>query len=98
MDLDYFVCDFVIFSLIDDYDDVFGDLEWVEGEFKLAINLGSNDIARFSSPLMASMLFVYIWLRNESLMYMIMKWNWVLWINMVMGRTKSLLHDFKEWF
>ena len=27
MDLDSFVYDFVIFSLIDDYDDVFGDLE-----------------------------------------------------------------------
>ena len=38
MDLDCFVYDFVIFSLIDDYDGVFGDLEWVEGEFKLAIN------------------------------------------------------------
>ena len=38
MDLDCFVYDFVIFSLIDDYDDIFGDLEWFEGEFKLAIN------------------------------------------------------------
>ena len=38
MDLDCFVYDFVIFSLIDDYDGVFGGLEWVEGEFKLAIN------------------------------------------------------------
>jgi len=37
MDLDYFVYDFVIFSRIDDYDGVFGDLEWVKGEFKLAI-------------------------------------------------------------
>ena len=37
MDLDCFVYDFVIFSLIDDYDGVFDDLEWVEGEFKLAI-------------------------------------------------------------
>jgi len=27
MDLDYFVYDFVIFSLIDDYDDIFGDLD-----------------------------------------------------------------------
>ena len=32
------------------------------------------------------------------LMYMIMKWNWVLWHGMVMGRTKALLHDFNEWF
>ena len=37
MDLDCFAYDFVIL-LIDDYDVVFGDLEWVEGEFKLAIN------------------------------------------------------------
>ena len=28
MDLDCFVFNFVIFSLIDDYDDVFGDLKW----------------------------------------------------------------------
>jgi len=38
MDLDCFVYDFVMFSLIDDSDGVFGDLEWVEGEFKLVIN------------------------------------------------------------
>ena len=36
MDLDCFVYDFVIFSLIDDYDGVFSDLECVEGEFNLA--------------------------------------------------------------
>ena len=27
IDLDYFVYDLIIFSFIDDYDDVFGDLE-----------------------------------------------------------------------
>ena len=30
MDLYYFVYDFVIFGLIDNYDDVFGDLEWFQ--------------------------------------------------------------------
>jgi len=30
MDLYCFVYDFVIFSLIDDYDDVFGELEWFD--------------------------------------------------------------------
>ena len=30
MDLYCFVYDFLIFSLINDYDDVFGDLEWFQ--------------------------------------------------------------------
>ena len=30
IDLYYFKYDFIIFSLIDDYDDVFGDLEWFQ--------------------------------------------------------------------
>ena len=30
MDLHCFIYDFVIFSLIDDYDDVFDDLEWFQ--------------------------------------------------------------------
>jgi len=30
MDLCCFVYDFVMFSFIDDYDDVFGDLEWFQ--------------------------------------------------------------------
>ena len=28
--MDWFVFDFVIFSYIDEYDDVFGDLEWLQ--------------------------------------------------------------------
>jgi len=32
--------------------------------------------------------------RIENLIDMIMKWNWVLWLNMVMWRTKS----FVTWF
>jgi len=28
--MDWFVFDFVIFSFIDDYDNVFGDLEWFQ--------------------------------------------------------------------
>ena len=30
MFVDWFVFDFVIISLIDDYDDAFGDLEWFQ--------------------------------------------------------------------
>ena len=30
MDLYFSIYDFVLFSLIDDYDDVFGDLEWFQ--------------------------------------------------------------------
>jgi len=30
MDLYCFVYDFVIFSIIDDYDDIFGDLKWFQ--------------------------------------------------------------------
>ena len=30
MFMDWFVFDFVIFSFIDDYDDVFGDFEWFQ--------------------------------------------------------------------
>jgi len=32
MDLYFSVYDFVIFSLIDDYDDVFDDLEWFQAK------------------------------------------------------------------
>ena len=28
--MDWFVFDFIIFSYIDEYDDVFGDLEWLQ--------------------------------------------------------------------
>ena len=31
--MDWFVFDFIIFSFIDGYDDIFGDLEWFQVRF-----------------------------------------------------------------
>ena len=43
MDLYFCVYDFVIFSLIDDYDDVFGDLEWFQARIYVKNRGASNN-------------------------------------------------------
>ena len=68
MFMDWFVFDLVICNFINDYDGVAAVLDgfgWVQGESKLATNDGFNDWTRFNLLLIANMLLVYIWLRND---------------------------------